>query len=174
MRRRGDGETGGLGSVKRGFHALDSTADNVQLRGPMDRSKLEERLKVYFAARDEVVAAYLFGSRAQDRQRPGSDLDLAVLLVHRQAANAFEYKDQYMIDLGRMLRLDIHPVIMNAAGEELLRQVFARGKCVQVNDQRACDLFRISAYCRIADFDRYRKMAQRGFLDRLRREAAGD
>lgn len=139
----------------------------------MDRSKLEERLKGYFATRDEVVAAYLFGSRAQNRQHPGSDLDLALLLYHQQAANAFEYKAQYVVELGRILKLDIHPVIMNTAGEELLRQVFAKGKCVQVNDQRACALFRISAYCRIADFDRYRKMAQRGFLDRLRREAAG-
>lgn len=143
------------------------------LRGSMNRSELEERLKTYFAARDEVVAAYLFGSRAQNRQRRGSDVDLAVLLCHQQAANASDYRVQYMVELGRMLRLDVHPVIINAAGEELLRQVLARGKCVQVNDQRACALFRMSAYSRIADFDHYRKMAQRGFIDRLKREAAG-
>jgi len=34
-----------------------------------------------------------------------------------------------MVELSRILRKDIHPVILNSAGEELLRQIFLKGKC---------------------------------------------
>lgn len=37
-------------------------------------------LCAFLATQDEVVVAYLFGSVAQGRARPGSDVDLALLL----------------------------------------------------------------------------------------------
>ncbi len=67
----------------------------------------------------------------------------------------------------------MHPVIMNTAGEELLKQIFSKGKCLQVKDKRFFAFFQISAYGRIADFDHYRRMAQRGFINRLKREVDG-
>lgn len=131
---------------------------------------IELSLASYFSTRQEVVAAFLFGSYAFDRQRPESDLDIGILLAFGAVSSASALRTIYTVELGAALRKDIHPVIMNLAGEELLRRIFAKGKCLQINDQRALDLFRIAAYGRIADFERYRKMTQRGFIRRLKSE----
>jgi predicted nucleotidyltransferase len=131
-------------------------------------------VKAYFASRKEIVAAFLFGTYAQNRQRPDSDVDVGVLLAVHAYPNAGELRTRYTVELGRALRKVVHPVILNTAGEELLRQIFTKGKCLQVNDQHAYASFQISAYCRIADFDYYRKLTQRGFINRLQKEMRGD
>jgi predicted nucleotidyltransferase len=132
---------------------------------------IEDDLRTYFSNNKGVVAAFLFGSYARGRQRPDSDVDVGVLLTSPSAQNPGELRNQYTVELGRILKKDVHVVILNSAGEELLRQVFSKGKCVQVNDARDYDLFRITAYCRIADFEHYRRMLRRGFVSRLKREA---
>lgn len=136
-------------------------------------TSIADGVKVYFSKRREVVAAFLFGSHAQDRQRPESDVDVGVLLTAEAASNVGDLRALYTMELGRALRKVVHPVIMNTAGEELLKQVLSKGKCLQVNDERTYASFRVFAYCRIADFDHYRKMVQRGFIDRLKQEVRG-
>ncbi|HQN20670.1 MAG TPA: nucleotidyltransferase domain-containing protein [Syntrophobacteraceae bacterium] len=132
---------------------------------------IEDDLRTYFSNNKEVVAAFVFGSYARGRQRHGSDVDVGVLLTVPAAQNPGELRNQYTVELGRILKKDVHILILNTAGEELLRQVFSKGKCVQVNDARAYDLFRITAYSRIADFEPYRRMLRHGFVSRLKREA---
>ena len=134
------------------------------------RTEVEVRLRNYFASRKEVVAAFLFGSHAVNRQRTDSDIDVAVLVTHEASRRAGELRALYTVELGRILRKAMHPVIMNTAGEELLKQIFSKGKCLQVRDKRFYASFQISAYCRIADFERYRTMTQQGFINRLKRE----
>jgi len=141
----------------------------VEERAPI-ATDIEQRLRAYFADRKEVVAVFLFGSHAVDRQRTGSDVDVAVLLTPEAGPGAGELRALYTVELGRALRKDVHTIIMNIAGEELLRQIFSKGKCLLVNDKRSYSSFQISAYCRIADFDRYRRMTQREFINRLKRE----
>jgi hypothetical protein len=41
-----------------------------------------------------------------------------------------------MVKLGRILRKDIHPVVMNSAGEVLLKQIFSKGECLVIRDRR--------------------------------------
>lgn len=137
------------------------------------RTAIEESLRAYFERRREVVAAILFGSHAVNLQRTDSDVDVAVLLTPEARPRTGELRTLYTVELGRALRKDMHPVIMNLAGEELLKRIFSKGKCLQVNDKRSYASFQISAYCRIADFDHYRKMAQREFMNRLKREVRG-
>lgn len=132
---------------------------------------LEDDLITYFSNNKAVVAAFLFGSYARGQQRHGSDVDVGVLLTLPSAQNFGEFRNQYTVELGRILKKDVHVVILNTAGEELLRQVFSKGKCLLVNDARDYDLFQITAYCRIADFEHYRRMLRHGFVSRLKREA---
>jgi len=47
-----------------------------------------EKLRAYFSTRKEVVAALLFGSHAQGRQRDDSDVDVGVLLRSEAAPSA--------------------------------------------------------------------------------------
>ncbi|MDF1593881.1 MAG: hypothetical protein P1P89_20420 [Desulfobacterales bacterium] len=77
---------------------------------------------------------------------------------------ADELRELVIVELSRILKKDIHPVIMNTAGEELLRQIFSKGKCVQTNDSKLKALFMIASLSRIAEFGYYRSIMQKGFL----------
>lgn len=132
-----------------------------------------EHIASYFEGRREVAAVYLFGSHARSRSRPSSDVDIAVLLVAEDELTASNRRLQYIADLGRILRKEIHPVIMNVASEELLRQVFSRGRCIQVNDARQLIQFRAAAFAKIAEFAYYRAALQGGLIRKLKQEVSG-
>jgi hypothetical protein len=71
------------------------------------------------------------------------------------------------VELSRLLRKDLHLVVMNAASQELLRQIFSKGVCIQVNDRGELARFRMVQFSRIADFAYYRKQMQRGLIRKV-------
>jgi len=60
------------------------------------------------------MAVYLFGSYAKGRQEMDSDIDLAILLNRDDRPRRNELRKQYIVDLGRILRKDMHIVIINS------------------------------------------------------------
>ena len=132
---------------------------------------MEKEIAQYFANKPEVAAAYLFGSQAKNKSRPFSDVDIAILLKEDEKEQATRKKNEYLVDLGRLIKKDIHPVIMNAAGEELLRQIFSTGICVLVNDENVLSRFKTRAFVKIAEFGYYRTRLQRGIIRKLKEEA---
>ena len=94
----------------------------------------ESKIAIYFQSRKEVVAVYLFGSYAKGQEMHFSDLDLGIVLHHSALKRSFEFQNQYIVDLGRLLRKDIHAVILNSVGELLLKQVFQTGHLVCINN----------------------------------------
>lgn len=54
----------------------------------MDRAQAESLSRRYFDDRDDVAAAYLFGSVARGAARPSSDVDVGVLLFAMPVAPA--------------------------------------------------------------------------------------
>ena len=124
---------------------------------------LQKTINQYFKNRKEVVAVYLFGSHAAGMQRSYSDMDVGVILHHRDLNQAFNLQSQYTVALGRKLRKDAHVVILNTAGELLLKQVFKKGVCVCVNDDTELKQFKMIRYSMISEFGYYLKMTQAGF-----------
>jgi uncharacterized protein len=124
---------------------------------------LQTTIGNYFKGRKEIVAAYLFGSHAAGKQRPFSDVDVGVILMDRHRRQSFELQSLYTVVLGRKLRKDIHVVIMNTAGETLLKQIFKKGMCVCVNDQSVLARFKMTRYSMIAEFGYYLDLFQAGF-----------
>ena len=127
-------------------------------------------ISLYFKEKDEVIAVYLFGSYAQGKERAWSDVDIGVLFHLHNRATMRKKRTQYLTELGRVLRKDIHIVILNTAGEELLKQVFAKGKCVLINDHQKHVHFRMVMFSRIADFDYYRRPMQAGLVKKVMEE----
>ena len=127
-------------------------------------NNLTTRLKQYFKDKPEVVAVYLFGSQATDKTGRSSDVDVGILLNTKDRAAEIEKRNQYMVDLADLLRKEIHPVILNSAGEELMRQIFAKGKCLLVKDQKKLSLFKMTMFVKIADFGYYRNQMQSGLI----------
>ena len=63
-----------------------------------------------------------------------------------------------------ILKKEIHPVILNSASEELMRQIFLKGKCILVKDPKKLSLFKMTMFTRIADFGYYRNKMQSGII----------
>ena len=128
------------------------------------KSNLIRQLKNYYKKQPEIIAVYLFGSQATAKSRRSSDVDVGILLDIRDRATEIEKKNQYMVDLANILRKEIHPVILNSAGEELMRQIFAKGKCILAKDRKKLALFKMTMFARIADYDYYRSQMQAGLI----------
>lgn len=96
------------------------------------KSSVERAIARCAARRREIRAAYLFGSAAVGRLRPGSDVDVAVLLAQPLGASrSTSYRLELMTDLGAALhRSDVDVVILNDAPPLLAHRVLSQGRLV--------------------------------------------
>lgn len=122
----------------------------------MTTDELKNNITTYCATRPEIVACYLFGSRAAGKERAESDVDVAFLLdTTILPTDYYGLKMSYYSGLERQLRLDIHPLIMNDAGEIVLGQVFGKGEVVYQQNPEALRSFRRRKLPLIAEFSYY-------------------
>jgi predicted nucleotidyltransferase len=128
------------------------------------KSKLLNRLKVYFEDKPEVIAVYLFGSQVSDKNKRSSDVDLGILIDTYDRKIEAQKRRQYMVDLAGILKKEIHPVVLNSASEELMRQIFKKGYCILIRDPQKLSIFKMTMFSRIADFGYYRKQMQSGLI----------
>jgi len=128
------------------------------------KDKLINKLRAYFEDKSDVIAVYLFGSQAMNKTGRSSDVDIGILLDTNDRATETEKRNQYLVELANILRKEIHPVILNSAGEELMRQIFLKGKCILVRNPEKLSLFKMTMYARIADFSYYRGRMQSGLI----------
>jgi predicted nucleotidyltransferase len=135
--------------------------ENAKLPGTA-MNPIEPEIKRYFEDKEEAAAVYLFGSHAYGRETAASDVDIAVLLQRIYLPSAQAFRKQYMVELGGILKRDIHPVVMNHAGELLLKQILSKGKRILAKDPTFDAHFTMIAYSRIMDFNPYLKQMQEG------------
>ncbi|MBK5277020.1 MAG: nucleotidyltransferase domain-containing protein [Desulfuromonadales bacterium] len=122
----------------------------------MTTEDLKRQIATYCTTRPEIAACYLFGSRAVSKERAGSDVDVAFLLdTTILPTDYYNLKMSYYSGLERLLRLDIHPLIMNDAGEVVLGQVFGKGEVVYQQNPEALRSFRRHKLPLIAEFSYY-------------------
>lgn len=131
------------------------------------KNAIEKRLAEYFQDKSDVVAVYLFGSYAHGKQKPFSDIDIGITFKPLRRDQYPERIDGYLPDLCRIMRRDVHLVVMNTAPEELLRQVFNKGKCLLVRDARLLARLKMAMFSRIAEFGFYRPMMQKGMIEKI-------
>ncbi|MCF8126508.1 MAG: nucleotidyltransferase domain-containing protein, partial [Desulfotignum sp.] len=102
-----------------------------------------------------------------------SDVDLAILFLPEYLPSADQFCRQYLTGLGRHLRKDIHPIVMNHAGEVLLKQIFLKGKRLVMKNPAFVREFNMFAMSRIADFGFYLDRMQAGLKKRVQEKAHG-
>lgn len=103
--------------------------------------------------RREIQAAYVFGSVAQGRARPDSDIDVAVLLGRRPSARrALGYRLKLAGDLGAALhRDDVQVVVLNDAPPLLAQRVLSLGTLVFERSRSARVRFQVQTAGRYDD-----------------------
>ena len=82
----------------------------------------------------EILAAYLFGSRATGQARPESDWDVALLLKPGSEPE-FDYLG-FKVALEKALHHDVDLIILNNAGAPIKHQVRRDGNVVFDRDPR--------------------------------------
>jgi predicted nucleotidyltransferase len=128
---------------------------------------IQENITTFFENEKNIVAVYLFGSYAGGHERAASDVDLAIFFGNRDREAVNQLLDKYLVDLSRSLRKDIHLTAMDFAGEELLKQIFKKGKCLVVNDSKKLANFKMIAFTKIVNFHYYRSQMQSGIIRKV-------
>ena len=118
----------------------------------------------YFKDKNEVIAVYLFGSYAKDKEQVKSDIDLAILLDADEMSRHKDLKNRYYINLAGILRKDLHILIMNNIGEDILAQILKYGRCIVKNNPEILSQFTMVKHAMIADYSYYKDIMIKGFL----------
>lgn len=128
---------------------------------------IHENIKSFFENKKDIIAVYLFGSYADGKERSSSDVDLAILFGNRDREAVNQKLDEYLVALSRNLRKDVHLTAMDFAGEELLKQIFKKGKCLVVNDPKKLAYFKMIAFTKIVNFQYYHTQMQSGIVRKV-------
>ncbi|HLQ38738.1 MAG TPA: nucleotidyltransferase domain-containing protein [Planctomycetota bacterium] len=104
----------------------------------MDRDQVIALLRRYFAGRQDLVAAYLFGSVARGEARATSDIDVGILLRKGKPRELADFDPVFAIqaDLEREFRRKVDVVSMNGAPADLLHRILRDGIVVHDQDHR--------------------------------------
>lgn len=139
-----------------------------QSQPPLD----EAGLVTYLHTQSEIAAAYLFGSYAQGRAHPRSDVDIAVLVDETQlpeSQSVFDHRLRLMTELARFGDGEIDVVTLNDAPLLLCHQVLLHGRLLYEGNRE----MRIDFEVRTGKlYDDFMSMSQ-FFEGALRRELEG-
>ena len=131
------------------------------------RPDVIEKTRDFFKEHSEVIAVYLYGSFARGQEQRDSDMDLAVLITHDAVVRQNKLKREYGVGLARILRKDLHIVVMNSAGEGLMAQIFKYGQCIFNRKPELLSRFKMVSYAMIAEFGYYRNQMKKGLIHRI-------
>jgi len=103
-------------------------------------------LWTFLATQSDIVAVYLFGSLAEGRATPRSDVDIAVLLKDNADVTVGGERHLALIgDLERFADQEVDIVMLNTASPILQHQVLKHGRLLYEGDQRARIEFEVRA-----------------------------
>ena len=128
----------------------------------METPDLSHALRtVLEAAPPEVLAVYLYGSRARGTARPGSDLDLALLLAAPPAATLRGVARNVEAAVERAVRIPVEAVVLNRAPADLVHRVLRDGILVLDRDRAARLGFEVRARNEYFDLAPLRRLYRR-------------
>lgn len=125
----------------------------------------------------DVLAVYLFGSYAEDKQTGLSDIDLAVLLDQEfPPGRFFEKKLELLAAATSSLRTDeVDLVILNQAPPALSYRILCKGRLLLEKEggkaQRVS--FQASTYDRYFDFMPIERILHEGLIRRIKEDRFG-
>jgi predicted nucleotidyltransferase len=113
-----------------------------------------DQIAHYCEQDEEIVAVYLFGSRAGNDYTSQSDVDLAVLLKSEESS--FDLLG-FIVTMERMLKLPVDAVVLNRAGEVLKYQVRLHSVLLYESDAKLRKQFEIMGRKSYEDFQYFHR-----------------
>lgn len=128
------------------------------------------RLKDYLFSRENLIAAYLFGSRASKTPRTESDVDIAVLLSSKVKIKDYGFiKLNIITDLIELLSFDkVDIVILNIAPPLLSHEVIKKGTLLFSKDEKKHLKYAVRATARYLDTIYLRRVQDRILHEKIR------
>ena len=120
-----------------------------------------ELFSVFSKYKEEIIAAYLFGSTARGMNSSTSDIDIAVLLRRLDKKSGSVLKFRLYADLCRTLkRNDVDLVLLSLSGNLILNDEIVRnGEVLYASDDAAREEFELKVLHRCTDFKLQRRYA---------------
>ena len=100
-----------------------------------------KQLKDYFSKHDDVLMAFVFGSRAAHRERAASDWDIGVYFktdnwLELESTSEYPGENKIHADLERILGTEVDMLTLNRARPSLVFTVLNSGLPLSIKDQR--------------------------------------
>jgi hypothetical protein len=130
---------------------------------------LHARMAAVLASLPEVELAYLFGSHAQGRPRPESDVDLGIQVSGEAAARSRATLAELFDRLGAVARSDrLDVVLLNSAPPLLRQRILATGKLLFARSPETRVRFATRTIREHQDMQTRREFFYRKRVERLR------
>ncbi len=124
--------------------------------------KIKEILKQYFKKHPEIEVAYIFGSVAQGKENPLSDIDIAIIINPQQINEKmyrYGYKAEVLSDLIKLLKTNnVDLVILNEADILLRHRVLYFGKLIYSKNEKKRIEFQVDTVNKYNDFKQLIKL----------------
>ena len=129
-----------------------------------------ENLKGYFEMRDDVIAAYVFGSYASKRFTAESDIDIAALLYESvNSKNYGKIRQDILGGIAALILTDrIDLVILNIAPPLLCHEVIKKGALLYSRDEKKRIEFTVKSTMRYLDTTYLRSVQDKILHDKIR------
>lgn len=128
----------------------------------MEPAELERGLRDAVAdAPDEIVAVYLYGSRARGTARADSDVDLGILLQGVPPATLRDAARDLEAVVARAVRLPVEAVIVNSAPPDLVHRILRDGILLLDRDRSARLRFEVQSRNEYFDLAPVRRLYRR-------------
>jgi predicted nucleotidyltransferase len=135
---------------------------------PLDLSKYQEELHRIFS-RHGVILAYLFGSQAEGKAGPLSDVDIAVLLGPQVPQERWSAVQIDLINdlIGLFHRDDVDVALLNRATPVLAQEVVRSGQVIYEAEPGTRVDFQVATLRRYVDTEPLRRLQNRRLLERV-------
>jgi predicted nucleotidyltransferase len=121
----------------------------------VNRKQTEKKITEFLKKKiPELLGIYIYGSFAENRLRPDSDIDIAFLTWEKISA-----VDKWKIqeELASLLDIDIDLVDLKDASVVLRAEVVENGTRIYTQNEYECDNFEVTTYSMYADLNETRK-----------------
>lgn len=134
-----------------------------------------KRIITYFKSRKEVSALYLFGSCAEGRELPESDIDIAVLIDEKKLLrkNLEQLKNIYYKASPSFSMRNVDIAVLNTASPYLKHRVIRAGKILFDRNRKLRVRFTTDAIIEYLDFKPVEDIFNKAVADRFRRASVG-
>lgn len=121
----------------------------------MNKKETEKKIAEFLKKKiPELLGIYIYGSFAENRLTPDSDIDIAFLT--RKKISAVE-KWKIQEELASLLDIDIDLVDLKDASVVLRAEVVENGTRIYTKNEYECDNFEVTTYSMYADLNETRK-----------------